>query len=669
PSAAPGGERAASSSEAAAAVAAPAQAPQAGAAAEGAHAARLRETAAQLRSAAELVGGIPALGSIARSMREKAERLAGNRFTIALFGAFSAGKSSFANALLGESVLPVSPNPTTAAINTIVPATAEHPHGTVRVKMKQEEAVLEEVRYSLRVLGLACSGWDDALAKIESIAPEQVNAGGKAHYTFLKAVANGFGEARGIFGQELTAGFEQFAAYVAEERKSCFVETIALHYANKLTDQGVVFVDTPGADSINARHTGVAFNYIKNADAILFVTYYNHAFSQADREFLLQLGRVKDSFEMDKMFFIVNASDLAEDGEELRQVVAHVEDNLLKHGIRNPRIYPVSSKLAVEGKMQSDGKLLADSGIEPFERDFMQFTFEELTGITVRAAKHEMKRASALLQEWMTSAKQGQAERMERLRALDAAFAAVQTELQAPLSASYLQDMGQESQELLYYVKQRATFRFGDFYQMAFNPASLREDGGDIRKLLRSAWLELQRLLSYDFSQEVLATTLRIEQFMNRRASAMLEDKAEGIRQRMPAFENEPFEKAAFVTPEVEETLEIGEADEKWLYGFFKNGKHFFEGEGKQKLRAALEARLADPIAAYLEKHRSMIADVYGSQYERLLLDRRSALLDAAAEHVSGIRDALEMKVDFELLKHMQLQLEKLYAEESAINV
>ncbi|WP_409346675.1 dynamin family protein [Paenibacillus sp. MBLB4367] len=667
---APAEPQPAAASRGEAASAAQAKAPQAAAAGEGAagaHAARLRDTAVQLRGAAELVGGIPALGSIARSMREKADRLAGNRFTIALFGAFSAGKSSFANALLGERVLPVSPNPTTAAINTIVPATPEHPHGTVRVKMKQEEAVLEEVRYSLRVLGHPSGGWDDALAKIEAIAPQQVNAGGKAHYTFLKAVAKGYGEAKESFGRELIAGFEQFASYVAEERKSCFVETIALHYANKLTDQGVVFVDTPGADSINARHTGVAFNYIKNADAILFVTYYNHAFSQADREFLLQLGRVKDSFEMDKMFFIVNAADLAEDSDELKQVVAHVEDNLLKHGIRNPRIYPVSSKLAVEGKMQADRKLVEESGIEPFEQDFIRFTFEELTGITVRAAKHEMKRASALLQEWMASARQGEAERKERLRALDDAFEAVQAELKAPLSASYVQDMGKETQELLYYVKQRAMYRFGDFYQMAFNPASLREDGGDIRKLLRSAWIELQRLLSYDFSQEVLATTLRVEQFMNRSAATMLSEKAAGVRERLPAFESEPFEKASFTTPEVEETLEIGEADEKWLHGFFKSGKHFFEGEGKQKLRASLESKLAEPIAAYLERHRSLIADMYGGQFERLLLERRGALLEAAAEHVSGIRDALEMKVDFDKLRHMQEQLEVLYGEEAAV--
>ena len=113
--------------------------------------------------------------------------------------------------------------------------------------------------------------------------------------------------------------------YVAEESRSCFVSEIELYYECALTRQGIVLVDTPGADSVNARHTGVAFNYIKNADAVLFVTYYNHAFSQADRQFLMQLGRVKDQFELDKMFFLVNAADLAADQEELAGVLKHVE--------------------------------------------------------------------------------------------------------------------------------------------------------------------------------------------------------------------------------------------------------------------------------------------------------------------------------------------------------
>ena len=141
---------------------------------------------------------------------------------------------------------------------------------------------------------------------------------------------------------------EGFHDYVAKEEKACFVQFINLYYDCEFTRLGITLVDTPGADSINARHTGVAFEYIKNADAILFVTYYNHAFSKADREFLIQLGRVKDVFALDKMFFLVNAADLASSDTELQLVQTYVKEQLEQYGIRFPRLYPVSSLQALQ---------------------------------------------------------------------------------------------------------------------------------------------------------------------------------------------------------------------------------------------------------------------------------------------------------------------------------
>ena len=128
--------------------------------------------------------------------------------------------------------------------------------------------------------------------------------------------------------QLLKSEQEEFVKFVAEEDRSCFVESIDFYYDCELTRKGITLVDTPGADSINARHTDVAFEYIRNADAILFITYYNHAFARADREFLVQLGRVKDAFELDKMFFVVNAIDLASDEEEAEAVKTFVGDEL-----------------------------------------------------------------------------------------------------------------------------------------------------------------------------------------------------------------------------------------------------------------------------------------------------------------------------------------------------
>src|SRR5699024_1647278 len=71
--------------------------------------------------------------SIINELEKKKYRLENRELTIALFGTFSAGKSSFSNALFGERVLPVSPNPTTAVISRISPVTSQHSHGTVNI--------------------------------------------------------------------------------------------------------------------------------------------------------------------------------------------------------------------------------------------------------------------------------------------------------------------------------------------------------------------------------------------------------------------------------------------------------------------------------------------------------------------------------------------------------
>src|SRR5699024_7483381 len=90
----------------------------------------------QLQLALSLLENEQGFSNVVKQLKTKKQRLHDQNFTIALFGAFSAGKSSFANALLGERVLPVSPNPTTAAINRICPPNEEFTHGTAEVHLK-----------------------------------------------------------------------------------------------------------------------------------------------------------------------------------------------------------------------------------------------------------------------------------------------------------------------------------------------------------------------------------------------------------------------------------------------------------------------------------------------------------------------------------------------------
>src|SRR5699024_6055893 len=81
------------------------------------------EIAEIIEKVANEITQLDGFSTIVGDLEDKKERLQNRDLTIALFGAFSAGKSSFSNALFGEQILPVSPNPTTAVISRISPVT------------------------------------------------------------------------------------------------------------------------------------------------------------------------------------------------------------------------------------------------------------------------------------------------------------------------------------------------------------------------------------------------------------------------------------------------------------------------------------------------------------------------------------------------------------------
>lgn len=94
---------------------------------------------------ARILADIPALEKQRKAFLHKTERLHTRQFTLALFGAFSSGKSSFANALCGRKVLPSSPTPTTATINKITKPSGTKRDGTAEVAFKTEGEITAEL--------------------------------------------------------------------------------------------------------------------------------------------------------------------------------------------------------------------------------------------------------------------------------------------------------------------------------------------------------------------------------------------------------------------------------------------------------------------------------------------------------------------------------------------
>lgn len=608
---------------------------------------RLSIAAALLEAAADEVAPHAALSAAAVSLRERAAALRRGRFTVALFGAFSAGKSSFANALLGASVLPVSPHPTTAAINRIMAPDDEHQHGTAVVSMKSLDAMYEDLAHSFAALQLGAWSEEGWMQAAERLQVQDVQPAGRPHYSFLKSAAAGWGHNGPRLGSQLKVDLEQYASFVADESQACFVAQIDLYYSCELTEQGIVLVDTPGADSIHARHTGVTFEYMKNSDALLYVTYYNHAFSRADRQFLAQLGRVKGSFALDKMFFLVNAADLAWDEEELAEVVSHVNAGLRGAGIGQPQIYAVSSMKALEAKLACDSQALVTSGFTAFENRFATFMEQDLAGLALQTAATELQQLTKRAEQWVHTWTQSEGERERQLEQMKVDQVLFHSELHRLTACDLRPEIAQECEELLYHVRQRIRFLSGDLYHEFFHPSLLSDDGGDLKRKFAASLHGWTSQLSKELERELQATSLRIEKLSGRLLARETTKWISEISDRLqgplmfPAKFDENWE-----TPPIPEDLLGNTFKPQSYWSYFKHPKSFFESGGKNTLREALDLPLAELIKQAVDRVQEEFIHYYKLETSRRFAIESTRLAEEWKHWETGITDISLLEVE-----------------------
>ncbi|KOS69014.1 GTPase [Lysinibacillus contaminans] len=602
---------------------------------------------------AHAVKDVQGFAEVARYLESKVERLQKKDFTIALFGAFSAGKSSFSNALMGAQVLPVSPNPTTAAINKIRPVTPNHPHETADVLLKTEAQMLEDIKGSYAAIGLSVSSLEEAFKRAdEGLAVQLTDERLNVHKSFIRAYKEGYPTFKSELGEILRVEREEFEKFVAQENKSCFVDNIDFYYDSPLTRMGVTLVDTPGADSINARHTGVAFEYIRNADAILFITYYNHAFAKADREFLIQLGRVKDAFELDKMFFVVNAIDLATTEEEQEDVKGYVRSELQRFGIRFPRLHGVSSLMALKEKVEG-----ADfaSGMPPFEDAFYTFLNEELSALAVQALAEEVDKTEQRLGDLIAQTEENLKRKDERLAELETLEKHVKSKFSALNTGMMESETKQELDELLYYVLQRVYYRYPEFFKEGYNPSTFA--AMPAQQALEHALKEVLQSLHFDFTQEMRVTNFRLSQFIGKKMQMRFKDEVRELKEYNRSFSFLGFEPSEsdllnFEGPFAESTKYAS------VKSHFRNQKAFFEKNEKVKLSEALEALTKPDAQNYLDVQKASLMTWANAFIQEEAEKLRIYILQQALEQIETERLVLQEESRLATWKSIYAQLQ-----------
>ena len=614
----------------------------------------VHETISRAKYIANQIEHIQGFSEVSRYLQSKSQRLENQDFTIALFGAFSAGKSSFSNALMGANVLPVSPNPTTAAINKIRPVTEHHPHETADVKLKTHDQFFSDVSFSFQAIGLTVASLDEAFTKASDVEGMSLqNEGLQVHKAFIHAFREGYPTFKNQLGTTLRVGRSDFEEFVAQENKSCFVDTIDFYYDCELTRMGVTLVDTPGADSINARHTGVAFEYIRNADAILFITYYNHAFARADREFLIQLGRVKDAFELDKMFFIVNAIDLAANDEEAEDVKNYVTTELQRFGIRFPRVFGVSSLQALQEKVES---INLDSGMTVFEESFEHFLSTDLKAMAVLALAEETNKTIERLAGLIKQTESNLLRKDERLQELRQLEQKVRQRFVSSAAGVVTKNAFQELDELLYYVLQRVYYRYPDFFKESYNPSVFANKSS--QEALEYALKETLAMLSFDFEQEMRVTNFRLNQWIGKALQHRQKDDIHVLKEMNSSFSFVPYEVAEAKLLEFDGLL-ANYAPYVHVKSYYKNNKSFFEKNEKNKLRDALQAATKPEAEHYLSQQNTRLREWATQVIDLEAEGLRQHILQESIHQIDSERTAMQESSRLEEWKVVYSKLPK----------
>lgn len=500
----------------------------------------LQTLLARLEQMQKLISTLPESKRWQSEIEVCTNRLIRQDKVVAVFGAFSAGKSSLLNGLLGKSLLAVSPNPTTATITQIRSSEKTNEVAAV-VTAKTSDQIWEDVRQTFALLHQTPNTLEDAVQLANQLNISDFPTALRPAVSFLRAVAKGFTIMKDKLGTQWIVGSEEVAKFTAEEFVACYVAHVELLTDAPLLQEGFVFVDTPGVDSIHRRHTDVAFDYMRQADAILFVLYYSHAFSRADKDFLQQLSGVQDVVGTDKLFVVINAVDLAKSEEEQHDVRERVMTELRSAGIRQPRVFEISSQLAFAASqlmirpedpqfiklvrlrlrllddtpVPNPSEIYMQSGVDQLIKHMQEFVYAESEALAnevfVRTWQEICTGVSAIEHRLLIASEQDETVKAERLHDYQQLNQALQQETSSVQEGklSVEERVRAEWEELLFHAGERIRFRFAGLFRESFYPGRFRV-GMQPKMQLQEAALECMHHLERQIEIELRTFALRV---------------------------------------------------------------------------------------------------------------------------------------------------------------
>lgn len=149
------------------------------------------------------------------------------------------------------------------------------------------------------------------------------------------------------------------------------VREVSVTFPGDWLKGGIRLVDTPGIGSVHRHNTEVTYQYLPQADAVIFVASVEQPVSSIELDFLADIRRYAG-----KVFCLLNKTDYLNEAE-LAESVAFATQ-ALREAVGAPApVFPVSARLALRGRTENDPDLLARSRFPEFDAAVRCFLLEE----------------------------------------------------------------------------------------------------------------------------------------------------------------------------------------------------------------------------------------------------------------------------------------------------
>lgn len=349
-----------------------------------------------IKHALEIIQDVPLFEQTKQNIDDTLVRLDNKIVKIGVFGTFSAGKSSLINALLGDNYLVSSPNPTTAAMTELT-----YGHDS-QITLKSAEQLLEEINQVFEVENITFDSIEALLNKNTNKLKASLE---KNKLAFVNAVENHYDMYQDMlkYGLTHTISQDEIKKWSAEDEYATFVNTVHLKLPiDWLKDK--IIVDSLGLHSNNQRHTNETEKVLTSADLILYVSYFNHSFTDNDKRFIEHMKAMNQLNENQAFKMIINATDLAETEDDLNAVIEYVGDALTQVNMDSD-IFAVSSREALK---------TSDIGIERLKKSIEHFVKIESKNILQKQMIGQLKHISEAYEQMIEAFHNDKAEIKQR---------------------------------------------------------------------------------------------------------------------------------------------------------------------------------------------------------------------------------------------------------------